>query len=309
MIKNAQTEKNINEILKAAKENDEEMYRKGTIAVADISNTDITTDIKRNSRIKYHTFIEISGLDENTATIRFQKGLDLIHKFQEINLECSLVPHAPYSIGLKLWELFKEYYNKNNAIISIHNQESRQENNLFENGESKLLEVFQNNNLPVDNLVITGQTSVQSIIKFLLDSKILFVHNTFIKNSDIDIIKKLNRNKCGFVICPSSNLFIENKMPPVEMLYESGTPVMIGTDSLASGSSMSVFDEIKLIQNKTNIRFETILKSATLNAAEFMNWNNLGSFERGKKPGINLIQNFDFEKMKLKDDSRIKKII
>jgi imidazolonepropionase-like amidohydrolase len=70
-------------------------------------------------------------------------------------------------------------------------------------------------------------------------------------------------------------------------------------------------EEIKCIQsNFPEIPLAEILQWSTLNGAEALAQHHwLGSFTPGKKPGVVLIDNIDFENMKLTPQSRSKRII
>jgi cytosine/adenosine deaminase-related metal-dependent hydrolase len=70
---------------------------------------------------------------------------------------------------------------------------------------------------------------------------------------------------------------------------------VIGTDSYASNWSLSVLDELKTIQqHHPEIPLEEMLGWATLNGARALQMDkHLGSFEKGKKPGVVLIKDFN----------------
>ena len=84
----------------------------------------------------------------------------------------------------------------------------------------------------------------------------------------------------------------------------------IGTGSLSSHSKLSVFDELKLIQNlNCNLNLEQLIKWACLNGANVLGFDQLGSFKVGKKPGVNLITNIDYDRFCLKADSKLKVLV
>jgi len=113
------------------------------------------------------------------------------------------------------------------------------------------------------------------------------------------------------VTCPNANLYIENRLPDYELLRNSGFRTCIGTDSLASNHTLSILDEMKTIGNTVpNISMEELLTWACVNGAEALDISNwAGSLEVGKKPGINLIESVDLQQMKLKPDSRVRKMV
>ncbi len=99
-----------------------------------------------------------------------------------------------------------------------------------------------------------------------------------------------NENKLTlvFCLCPNANLYIENKLPPIEMLIKHDCHLVLGTDSYSSNWQLSIAKEIEAIKkNHPEIPLTTILQWATINGAKALQWDNeLGSFEKGKKPGV-----------------------
>ena len=113
------------------------------------------------------------------------------------------------------------------------------------------------------------------------------------------------------MLCPNSNLIIENRLPDLNMLVQNNLDMAIGTDSYSSNTKLSILEEIKTISNHYPLLpLEMLLKWATLNGAKALDIENkFGSFKKGKQPGINLITNIDFENMKLTKESKVKKLV
>jgi cytosine/adenosine deaminase-related metal-dependent hydrolase len=67
----------------------------------------------------------------------------------------------------------------------------------------------------------------------------------------------------------------------------------LGTDSYSSNWQLSIAREIQAIhQNFPLLPLQTILQWATSNGAKALRWEHaLGSFEKGKKPGLTLLSN------------------
>jgi cytosine/adenosine deaminase-related metal-dependent hydrolase len=67
--------------------------------------------------------------------------------------------------------------------------------------------------------------------------------------------------------------------------------ICIGTDSLASNHTLSVAEEIGVIQKHfPHIPLEKLLQFGTINGAKALKIEDVfGSFEKGKKPGVNLL--------------------
>ena len=87
--------------------------------------------------------------------------------------------------------------------------------------------------------------------------------------------------------------------------------VTLGTDSLASNSTLSILEEMKVIvKSFGGISFDELLKWGTLNGAKALQTEDrFGSIEKGKIPGLNLISDFDFENMQLTEKSKVRVLV
>jgi cytosine/adenosine deaminase-related metal-dependent hydrolase len=117
-------------------------------------------------------------------------------------------------------------------------------------------------------------------------------------NFEIENPKSRIRNpKLSWCLCINANKYIENALPPVEMLRSNNCDIVIGTDSLASNNSLSVLDELKTFHHHCPlVPLTELLQWATLNGAKALGIEHkFGSFEKGKKPGIILIEKVERE--------------
>ena len=114
-----------------------------------------------------------------------------------------------------------------------------------------------------------------------------------------------------FVLCPHSNLFIENKLPPLDFFRRENITVCLGSNSQTLNSQFSIFAEMLILQqNFPELTLEELIKWACFNGARALKTDDCaGSFEKGKKPGVNLISGIDFKNMKLTGNSRVKQLI
>ena len=279
------------EIIKA----EMEMYDNGIVAVGDIGNTADTADVKSKSKINWQNFVEVLGFTDEKAeeNINYyrQVAATLEQKLQTSTLKhrTSLVPHAPYSISPKTFKLINEL--TKDQIISIHNQEHPAEDVLYKTGGGEYLKLFKIFGINESPFPVTGLSSIRSVLPHFNNGQTIFlIHNTFMPEEDIVFAKEYgnaNGIKLVWCLCVNANLYIENKTPPIEMLVRHNCPIVLGTDSYSSNWQLSIAKEIKAIRsNFPSLSVETILQWATINGAKALQWDNeLGSFEKGKKPG------------------------
>jgi cytosine/adenosine deaminase-related metal-dependent hydrolase len=218
------------------------------------------------------------------------QGIELRKKYWDKNLIATLAPHAPYSVSLELMNLIAK--ENDSKSTTIHNQESKTENEFFEKGISDFIKLYQSLGLNIDYFKPTTKSSLQSYLKNLVSNKNLaLVHNTFSSEEDIRFAEKLSSN-LFWCLCPNANLYIEQSLPNAPLLMQNNCKIVIGTDSLASNHQLSISDELNKLLNKfPTISINQALSWSTLSGAEFLGiQNQFGSIEKGKKPGLVLLE-------------------
>jgi cytosine/adenosine deaminase-related metal-dependent hydrolase len=276
------------EIIKAEKE----MYDNGIVAVGDIGNTADTAEVKSKSSIRWQNFVEVLGFTDEKADENIEHYKQVVETFESQN-RTSLVPHAPYSISPKTFELINEL--TKDQIISIHNQEHPAEDVLYKTGDGDYLKLFKIFGINASPFPVTGLSSIRSVLPHFNNGQTIFlVHNTFMPEEDVVFVKEYavkNGLKLVWCLCINANLYIENKVPPVEMLMKHDCPIVLGTDSYSSNWQLSITKEMQSLKNKfPSLSIETILQWATSSGAKALQWDEeLGRFEKGKLPGVVVI--------------------
>lgn len=291
------------EIIKAEKE----MYDNGIVAVGDIGNTADTAEVKRKSKIYWQNFVEVLSFTDEKAEENFNHYKAVVEKLEsslrdsDLSHHTSLVPHAPYSISPKTFQLINEA--TKNQIISIHNQEHLAEDELYKTGGGEYLKLFKIFGIDKSPFPITGKSSIRSVLPYFNKGQtILLVHNTCMQEEDIvwaNEYAAVNGLNLVYCLCINANLYIENKIPPIDMLMKHNCHIVLGTDSYSSNWQLSITKEMESVQKHfPHIPLETILQWATSNGAKALGREDeLGSFEEGKWPGVVLINsNFEVSK-------------
>ncbi|NGM66160.1 amidohydrolase family protein [Sphingobacterium sp. SGR-19] len=268
---------------------DEMMYNNGIQAVGDHVNTALSAKIKSNSQIKYHTFVEVMAMTKEDIQVRVDKARDIEFYFDADH--ASITPHAPYSCSKELFKAFRKLVSEDN-ILSVHNQESEEENKLYRYRQGEFLDFYKEMGLNADSFKAQARNSIQSYLTHLpKNNPLMLIHNTYMSLKDIDFIERLGRD-VYFCVCPKSNLYIEGKLPKILNFVPNQSRMVVGTDSLASNDTLDVLEELKVISSHLNhLDFLHILPWATINGAEVLGLaDQLGSIEVGKTPGLVLLE-------------------
>ena len=123
------------EILEAIVEAETEMKDAGIVAVGDICNNTLSIPQKQKGNLHYYNFVEASGWLPEVSETRFERAKTIYDAFERIQnpkfkiQNSSIVPHAPYSVSVNLWQRIQPYFQ--NKVVSIHNQETPFEDEFF----------------------------------------------------------------------------------------------------------------------------------------------------------------------------------
>jgi cytosine/adenosine deaminase-related metal-dependent hydrolase len=273
-----------------------EMEANGIVAVGDICNTADAVTTKQKSRIRWHSFVEVLSFTDARAEqnmIQYGKVLKEHEAALRLPHASNLSPHAPYSISPLSFDLLNSV--TANQTISIHNQEHPAEDELYKTGAGGFLRLYQIFGVEQSPMPVTGKSSLRSWLPhFNKGQKIFLVHNTYTPEEDIHFARNYAAEyglELVFCFCPNANLYIESKLPDFS-LFDNGPQLrVLGTDSYSSNWQLSIAKEIQAIcQHSPAVPAETLLQWATLNGARALGYEaDLGSFEKGKQPGLCLI--------------------
>jgi cytosine/adenosine deaminase-related metal-dependent hydrolase len=187
--------------------------------------------------------------------------------------------------------------------------ETNEEETFIKNRTGSLMSTYQRSGLLPERLETVTNHGDAVLNEITRSGNLILVHNTFADRNTVKKVKE--RERIFWCLCPNSNIYIENKIPPVRLLLEESCDLVIGTDSLASNSSLSILEEIKTLQSfYPDIPLEDLILWATLNGARAL-WKEeqFGKIETGKKPGLLLLQNIDLQNMKLLPESFVTRLI
>jgi cytosine/adenosine deaminase-related metal-dependent hydrolase len=266
---------------------EQEMLDGGIVAVGDICNTTDTLEQKKKGRLTYYNFIETIGFAEQGAAARFDHSLGICEFFGEA---AAIVPHAPYSVSPALFRLIAAQ--GADRVLTMHNQESEEENVFYVSGKGDFLRLYQQLGLDVSFFKGTGKRSMESCLPyFYKEQSMILVHNVATREEDL---VEVGGPELYFCLCPNANLYIGGELPDVDLLVRHGCRLVVGTDSLASNHGLSILEELKTLQRAfPHFSTPTLLEWATFNGARALRLDGLGCFAVGNKPGVVLLEGLD----------------
>ena len=290
----------------------DKMWKDGVSAMSDISNDDSSFKVKSSHKLYTRTFLEVFGSEPEMCEGVMADVTQLKKTADEIGIDAAPTPHSCYTMSPQLLSA-SAAAGLESGYLSYHSQESQEEEDLLISGSGAMYENRKRSGMSTPP--VTGESSLKYFIDRLADAKqapydehILLVHNVCLQQDDIEAAKKV-MNNVYWAICPLSNIFIHNALPPVPLMRENGLAITVGTDSLSSNDDLDMVKEMVCIkQNFPEVPMNEILVWACLNGARFLSKENeLGSLAPGKTPGIVFVSGID-ESGSFTADSRSERI-
>ncbi len=250
----------------------------GVAAVGDVSNTLASLEQLAQAGICGTIFHEVLGFtgerfDRYLAAARAERGVRPAPR----GLRVFESPHAVYSTHREGLESLVRA-----GPGSIHLAEDPAERTFVRDGTGpfrRMLDAI--GGADVEARRVRGRSAVAAVAP-LLGHRHLAVHCVDLDAEDVAL---LAASGATAVLCPRSNQYISNLLPPLPALLEASVPLAVGTDSLASSPSLAPLAELVLLRRE----FPAVPASRLLSLA----WNgaavgapHVGRLTQGPAPGV-----------------------
>ncbi len=256
----------LNRYLSSAQKGIEHLLAGGTTTVVDVGNTGAALSALGNSPLRSIGLIEVLGLDPASAAKNFEyaRALALAVNPTSTKMQTGLSVHSAYACSsnlmAKTWD-FQEH----RGPKTFHAAESREESEFFERDSGLLREFclrFYKDHPPHHQSTPFRFLNGEG----LLPDRPLVVHANLVTAHDFQMLQRIDAT---IVHCPDSHAFFGHPPFPFSQFKARIIPVCLGTDSLASGDSLSMLDQMRLFQKRfPQNTAQEILRMVTRTAAQ-----------------------------------------
>lgn len=255
----------------------------GTTMVGDFLSDRRLLPFYENAEISGRIYLEFIGQEPDRCTHLLASIDDDIHQLPSPFLP-GIAPHAPFTVSQQLLHSLLESARHKGLPLAMHVAESAAEQDFFRNSTGGIATDlypfvgWQNYLPPPQNVTPTGWLAAADA----LGPDFLTMHAVHLEQSDIELLKKAG---CTVVLLPRSNDNLAVGRAPAALLQKAGVPLALGTDSLASSDSLSLWDEMRFLLDVFPQQFSPVdaLNMATINAARAIKRDSdAGSLEKGK---------------------------
>ena len=268
------------------------LWAQGVVAMADISNCDESFALKAVSPLYTRTFLEVFGDRPEDCEAAMRGVQALQQKALQMGLDAAPTPHSCYTMSPELVSA-SSVAGLESGFLSFHSEESDEEEQMMMYGSGPMWDNRKRNGICTPP--VTGTSSLAYFLNRLMaggltapvPGHVLLVHECCLTAEGAALAKVWLQHPF-LAVCPLSNLFIHNTLPPIEVMRESGIPICVGTDSLSSNDQLNMVAELYCLQEAfPALELGELLEWACLNGARFLGKDHLmGTLEVGKKPGL-----------------------
>jgi cytosine/adenosine deaminase-related metal-dependent hydrolase len=251
-----------------------EMLATGCGAVGEISSLGLTLEPLQKSGLAGVWFREFLGdRISDTGTWDNQPG----------DLQASLAGHAPHTTSPDVLVEIKNRTRGQKAPLSIHLAESEEEMSFLTTAQGSWKDFLQSRGIDTASWGLPVKSPVRHLHAIgILDNRTILVHVLHANQADMNIIHESGAHVC---LCPRSNVALHQRLPGLDRMIRAGIRLCLGTDSLASVSTLSMFDEMAFVSKSFPMAApERIFQMATLGGAEALGLDNrMGTLAPGKQ--------------------------
>lgn len=264
----------------------------GTGTVGDILSAFDIREVYESSSLNGFLYLETLGHQpDRIATI----SVHLHHVLEEENVGGAVLgvaPHSPYTISSDYLSRIYAWCSANRCRCTTHVAESLEEVTFLERGKGALAETFYPH---VGWEQYLSNASGRRPVSYLeqhggLFSENLLVHGVQLDDTEISLLAEKDMS---LVLCPRSNAKLNVGKAPAGQLLQRGVNLALGTDSLASCDTLSIWDEMAFAHRwfEGEVDAPTLFYMATLGGAKSLGLSGeVGSLNVGKLADFQILQ-------------------
>jgi len=280
---NAKRELALDDYKTAAEKNITDIIQTGTTTVAEICTHNVSPTILKNGGLRSTIFHEVISMDPLSPL----PGLSTRLSRPSALIRAGLSPHAPHTVSEKALLEIKKFALHKKIGLCMHVAESKDEIRLLQRKKSGFEKLYRIAGWNMSWAPLAESPLVYLNKLGLLNPRFLAVHAVQATDKDIEIIRK---SGTPIAHCPRSNRETGAGRMRLKEFLDVGITVGLGTDSLASSPSLSMWDEMRYalkIHKKDGITARDIFLLATIGGAKALGLDKeVGTLDHGKRADI-----------------------
>jgi aminodeoxyfutalosine deaminase len=244
-----------------------EARRWGTTTIANIESMPALLKRMAPPSLRTWWFAELIDVQPGLpAEKRIEDSLSCLRCRENWLGGAGLSPHAPYTASPNLTHLAGEIARRHKMSLTTHLAESDEEMEMFRDGRGRLFELLQSLGRPMNDCG-AGKTPLATMLeRGVIDDQWIVVHLNELSEEDLGRLASGPRFHIAH--CPRSSRYFQHRAFALRELRDLCFNICLGTDSLASNSSLNLFAEMQTVRDTHQwLEPERILEMTTTNGA------------------------------------------
>ena len=269
--------------LASIKDGFEEAKRFGTTAIANLTAfSELISQVQPPIRTWWFAeLIDIRAPERANELV--DAAIESLGRARSPGAPRGLAPHALFTASKDLFRRCGQIAERKHILLTTHLAESKEEMEMFHDASGPLYEFFKSIRRPMDDC--ENKTPLGFFLGALGDRALpqwIIAHLNELTENDFDLLERLNP-KFHIVHCPRSHKYFDHSPFAFERLRTLGFSICLGTDSLASNKSLSLFAEMRAFRKSfPRVSPREIFQMATVNPARALRCENaLGQIRPG----------------------------
>ena len=254
----------------------------GTTTVGDHISCDGELEELLHAPLRGRAFIEILGVVEQVAVELCENSFALAQALDSSTGKIRLHP-SPHSVHALYPAVLKNILSQDHELVSIHLGESETEQKYFAESTGTMAELIRERGSPLSPSAGSALAVLEQ--NGFLDDRVLAIHGNYFTEEEL---KLCAQRHVSIVHCPLSHQYFSHRPFPIVAAIRLGVNVALGTDSLASASSLSMLEVLRGAQkNFPQLTNGEIFSMATHHGAMALKMSDqVGEIAPGKKADI-----------------------
>ena len=258
------------DVLESIARGTEEAQLFGTTSVCSMAAFPELMSRVPESPIRVWWFYEMIDIKHRVTSEELVAGaLSFFDQKQDPLCSFGLNPHAPYTASLLLYRMARTCAAANNMLLTTHVAESAGESEMFRHARGDLFEFLNEIDRPMHDC---GHDSPFGWLwrNGAINGDWILAHMNELESSDFALLEMLPPDALPHVVhCPGSHAYFGHRPFAFSRLKQLGVNVCIGTDSLASTNTLSLFEELRRLSNlEPSLGADELLETVTIAPAK-----------------------------------------
>jgi len=267
--------------------------RAGVTTVGDITRLpNVTRPALRHGRLRVVSFGEVIAIGSLRDALheRLHAATDSSHDSER--LVAAVSPHSPYTCDRRAISACKKAAADAKMRLCMHLAETRDEEACTLGGSGPLVDFLRSVGVWDESVKHPRLRPVEYAAQIgLLSPRTLLAHVNYVSDADLE---RIAGSGAHVAYCPRTHAEFAHPPHRFREMLARRTNVGIGTDSLASGPSLSILEELRFLRRAFDdfpadqgVDGDTLFEMGTLRGARALGMENaIGSLEAGKQADV-----------------------